>query len=62
MRNYIVQVAKGGDFEISGQLGHGDNALYKAPKLVTAFEGIRIKTVSCGCDFSCCITGTPMRF
>ena len=40
-----------------GQLGHGDKASYKAPKLVKAFEEIPIKQVSCGEDFTVCVTG-----
>ena len=41
-----------------GQLGHGDKASYKAPKLVQAFEETPIKQVSCGEDFTVCVSGT----
>ena len=44
-----------------GQLGHGDKASYKAPKLVKAFEEIPIKQVSCGEDFTVCVTGTYVK-
>ena len=43
--------------EVVGQLGHGDLAAYKAPKKVTALEGIPVKQVSCGEDFTICVTG-----
>jgi len=43
--------------QIVGQLGHGDAASYKAPKKVTALEGKLIKQVSCGEDFTMCVSG-----
>lgn len=33
-----------------GQLGHGDTAMYKAPKRVDAFEGVGIKQVRSLCS------------
>eukprot|EP00057_Strongylocentrotus_purpuratus_P017296 XP_011671770.1 PREDICTED: serine/threonine-protein kinase Nek9-like [Strongylocentrotus purpuratus] len=40
-----------------GQLGHGDTACYKAPKKVEKLQGIPIKAVGCGEEFTACITG-----
>ena len=40
-----------------GQLGHGDTAAYKAPKIVQALHGVPINQVSCGDDFTVCVTG-----
>ena len=34
-----------GSQEMVGQLGHGDTAMYKAPKRVDTFEGVGIKQV-----------------
>ncbi|KAK2194294.1 hypothetical protein NP493_116g01001 [Ridgeia piscesae] len=39
-----------------GQLGHGDTAAYKAPKKVETFENIPVRQVSCGADFTVCVT------
>ncbi|XP_030855681.1 serine/threonine-protein kinase Nek9 isoform X2 [Strongylocentrotus purpuratus] len=39
-----------------GQLGHGDTACYKAPKKVEKLQGIPIKAVGCGEEFTACIT------
>ena len=40
-----------------GQLGHGDTASYKNPKKVAAFEGIPLKQVACGDEFTACLSG-----
>ncbi|KAI0220100.1 Serine/threonine-protein kinase Nek9 [Lamellibrachia satsuma] len=39
-----------------GQLGQGDTAAYKAPKKVETFENIPVRQVSCGDDFTVCVT------
>lgn len=39
-----------------GQLGHGDMACYSNPKKVEALQGIPIKMVSCGEEFTACVT------
>ena len=41
---YTWATIQGGQ-TLVGQLGHGDTAMYKAPKRVDAFEGIGIKQV-----------------
>ncbi|XP_071962809.1 serine/threonine-protein kinase Nek9-like isoform X2 [Antedon mediterranea] len=37
-------------------LGHGDKAAYKAPKKVEAFHGMAVASVSCGEEFTACVT------
>lgn len=39
-----------------GQLGHGNTASYKAPKKVEALVGKSLTMVSCGEDFTACLT------
>lgn len=51
-----MQNVQGGN-QIVGQLGHGDTAAYKAPKKVAALENIGIIQVSCGDEFTVCVTG-----
>ena len=46
-----------GDAAIVGQLGHGDVASYKAPKRVDALLENSVEQVSCGEDFTLCVTG-----
>ena len=41
---YTWATIQGGQ-TLVGQLGHGDTAMYKAPKRVDAFEGVGIKQV-----------------
>ncbi|XP_066935662.1 serine/threonine-protein kinase Nek9-like [Clytia hemisphaerica] len=41
-----------GGTEIVGQLGHGNTAMYRSPKKVEFFNGIPIKQVACGEDFT----------
>ncbi len=41
---YTWATAQGGA-EMVGQLGHGNTAMYKAPKRVESFEGVHIKQV-----------------
>ncbi|XP_041355037.1 serine/threonine-protein kinase Nek9-like isoform X2 [Gigantopelta aegis] len=45
-----------GDTAIVGQLGHGDVASYKAPKRVDALLENSVEQVSCGEDFTLCVT------
>ncbi|KAK6181203.1 hypothetical protein SNE40_009113 [Patella caerulea] len=45
-----------GGSSMVGQLGHGDTAGYKIPKLVEGLSGIPVKQVSCGTDFTICVT------
>lgn len=40
-----------------GQLGHGDQASYRQPRRVERLQGKAIRQVSCGADFTACITG-----
>ena len=42
---------------MSGQLGHGDTAAYKAPKRVDTLLGVPIQQVACGEDFTLCVSG-----
>lgn len=43
---------------MTGQLGHGDTASYKNPKKVEAFDGIPVKHVACGDEFTVCLAGS----
>ncbi len=52
-----LQTAQHGKSGTDGELGHGDTAAYKQPKLVTAFEGLKIMSVACGADFTVCASG-----
>ena len=45
-----------GGTEIVGQLGHGNTAMYRTPKKVTFFDGIPIKQVACGEDYTVFLT------
>lgn len=45
-----------GGMEIVGQLGHGNTAMYRIPKKVTFFEGVPVKQVCCGEDFTVILT------
>lgn len=40
-----------------GQLGHGDQASYRQPRKVERLQGKAIRQVSCGADFTACVTG-----
>ena len=50
-----------GQRSIVGQLGHGDQAAYKSPRKVEAFEGLHVEQATCGADFTLCITGKLFR-
>lgn len=52
----MIQNVQGGT-EIVGQLGQGNKSAYKAPKKVEALEGVGVIQVSCGDDFTLCVTG-----
>ncbi|XP_067943370.1 serine/threonine-protein kinase Nek9-like [Watersipora subatra] len=40
---------------MAGQLGHGDTAAYRNPKKVEVFDGIPLKQVACGEEFTVCL-------
>lgn len=46
-----------GSDTITGQLGHGDTAAYKAPKCVDSLLGTPLQQVACGEDFTLCVSG-----
>ena len=46
---------QGGTY-IVGQLGHGDEAMYRIPKKVDFFDGIPVLQVACGEDFTAMLT------
>uniref|UniRef100_A0A914W1I5 non-specific serine/threonine protein kinase n=1 Tax=Plectus sambesii TaxID=2011161 RepID=A0A914W1I5_9BILA len=43
-------------------LGHGGTATYRTPKVVSFFEGISIRSVACGADFTVCLTESGAIF
>ncbi|KAG5265945.1 hypothetical protein AALO_G00248110 [Alosa alosa] len=45
-----------GGAKMVGQLGHGDQASYRQPRRVERLQGKAIRQVSCGADFTACIT------
>ncbi|XP_056408825.1 serine/threonine-protein kinase Nek9 isoform X2 [Hyla sarda] len=45
-----------GGSKLNGQLGHGDRASYRQPKHVEKLQGKSVQQVSCGGDFTMCIT------
>ncbi|KAG8562098.1 hypothetical protein GDO81_015589 [Engystomops pustulosus] len=45
-----------GGSKLHGQLGHGDRASYRQPKHVEKLQGKSVQQVSCGGDFTVCIT------
>ncbi|KAL8568793.1 hypothetical protein ACOMHN_000076 [Nucella lapillus] len=47
---------------ICGQLGHGFRAAYKAPKRVDSLLSVPIQQVSCGEDFTLCVTGQSVGY
>lgn len=53
---FFLQNMQGGT-KLHGQLGHGDRASYRQPKHVEKLQGKAIRQVSCGDDFTVCITG-----
>ena len=55
---FLSQNMQGGT-KLHGQLGHGDKASYRQPKHVEKLQGKAIRQVSCGDDFTVCVTGKP---
>ncbi|XP_077179371.1 serine/threonine-protein kinase Nek9 isoform X2 [Paroedura picta] len=51
-----------GGTKLHGQLGHGDRASYRQPKHVEKLQGKAIRQVSCGDDFTVCITDEGQAF
>ncbi|XP_061467761.1 serine/threonine-protein kinase Nek9 isoform X1 [Rhineura floridana] len=51
-----------GGTKLHGQLGHGDKASYRQPKHVEKLQGKAIRQVSCGDDFTICITDEGQVF
>ncbi|XP_048340893.1 serine/threonine-protein kinase Nek9 isoform X1 [Sphaerodactylus townsendi] len=51
-----------GGTKLHGQLGHGDRASYRQPKHVEKLQGKAIRQVSCGDDFTVCITDEGQVF
>ncbi|KAH0620491.1 hypothetical protein JD844_021009 [Phrynosoma platyrhinos] len=51
-----------GGTKLHGQLGHGDKASYRQPKHVEKLQGKAIHQVSCGDDFTVCITDEGQVF
>uniref|UniRef100_A0AAY4BN11 non-specific serine/threonine protein kinase n=1 Tax=Denticeps clupeoides TaxID=299321 RepID=A0AAY4BN11_9TELE len=45
-----------GGAKMVGQLGHGDQASYRQPRRVERLQGKAIRQVSCGTDFTACVT------
>lgn len=56
----VLQNMQGGT-KLHGQLGHGDRASYRQPKHVEKLQGKAIRQVSCGDDFTVCITGESWK-
>ncbi|XP_033102475.1 serine/threonine-protein kinase Nek9-like isoform X2 [Anneissia japonica] len=52
---YTWMNTQGGQASVA-LLGHGDKAAYKAPKKVDAFHGMAVVSVSCGEEFTACVT------
>ena len=42
---------------MSGQLGHGDLALYRVPRRIESLSGQSVLQVSCGDEFTACVMG-----
>ena len=51
-----------GGTSIVGQLGHGDEAMYRVPKKVEFFVGIPVMQVACGEDFTAILTGNGVLY
>lgn len=45
-----------------GQLGHGDQASYRQPRRVERLQGKAIRQVSCGADFTACVTDEDQMY
>ncbi|XP_051579148.1 serine/threonine-protein kinase Nek9 [Myxocyprinus asiaticus] len=51
-----------GGAKMVGQLGHGDQASYRQPRRVERLQGKAIRQVSCGADFTACITDEDQMY
>uniref|UniRef100_A0A671K2R7 non-specific serine/threonine protein kinase n=1 Tax=Sinocyclocheilus anshuiensis TaxID=1608454 RepID=A0A671K2R7_9TELE len=51
-----------GGAKMVGQLGHGDQASYRQPRRVERLQGKAIQQVSCGADFTACITDEDQMY
>ncbi|KAM9465717.1 serine/threonine-protein kinase Nek9 isoform 1-T1 [Clarias gariepinus] len=51
-----------GGAKMVGQLGHGDQASYRQPRKVERLQGKAIKQVSCGADFTACVTDEDQMY
>ena len=61
---YAWAVSQGGSRSANNaKLGLGKNSgLSRIPRLVESFAGIFLRQVSCGEDFTCCISGKNFKF
>ncbi|XP_026085139.1 serine/threonine-protein kinase Nek9 [Carassius auratus] len=51
-----------GGAKMVGQLGHGDQASYRQPRRVERLQGKAIRQVSCGADFTACVTDEDQMY
>ncbi|XP_061824736.2 serine/threonine-protein kinase Nek9 isoform X1 [Nerophis lumbriciformis] len=51
-----------GGAKMVGQLGHGDQASYRQPKRVEKLQGKAIRQVTCGTDFTACVTDEDQMY
>uniref|UniRef100_A0A673JYG0 non-specific serine/threonine protein kinase n=1 Tax=Sinocyclocheilus rhinocerous TaxID=307959 RepID=A0A673JYG0_9TELE len=51
-----------GGAKMVGQLGHGDQASYRQPRRVERLQGKAIQQVSCGADFTACVTDEDQMY
>uniref|UniRef100_A0A8C1WP78 non-specific serine/threonine protein kinase n=1 Tax=Cyprinus carpio TaxID=7962 RepID=A0A8C1WP78_CYPCA len=57
----FLQSVQGGA-KMVGQLGHGDQASYRQPRRVERLQGKAIRQVSCGADFTACVTDEDQMY
>ncbi|XP_072313887.1 serine/threonine-protein kinase Nek9 isoform X2 [Eucyclogobius newberryi] len=51
-----------GGAKMVGQLGHGDQASYRQPRKVEKLQGKAVRQVTCGADFTACITDEDQMY
>ncbi|KAJ8341575.1 hypothetical protein SKAU_G00338660 [Synaphobranchus kaupii] len=51
-----------GGAKMVGQLGHADQASYRQPRRVEKLQGKAIRQVSCGADFTACVTDEDQMY
>ncbi|XP_017332175.1 serine/threonine-protein kinase Nek9 [Ictalurus punctatus] len=51
-----------GGAKMVGQLGHGDQASYRQPRKVDRLQGKAIRQVSCGADFTACVSDEDQMY